>query len=126
MAALDDVMNQFLVDPARVILTGLSMGGTGAWELAASRPRRFAAVVPICGIGKPESSAALASIPVRGYIGDADRERSVLNLREMTGALDRPRRQTQGDRIPRRRPQQLGPSLQRPRTHPLDASAEKA
>lgn len=87
MAALDDVMNRYHVDPARVILTGLSMGGAGAWELAASRPRRFAAVVPICGIGRPESAPSLKTLGIRAYVGDADRERTVLNLRAMTSAL---------------------------------------
>ncbi len=49
LEALDDVMTSFATDPQRVILTGLSMGGSGSWELAAAHPERFAAVVPICG-----------------------------------------------------------------------------
>ena len=54
--ALDDVMPTYAADPQRVILTGLSMGGRGSWELAAAHPERFAAVVPICGPGKTEQS----------------------------------------------------------------------
>ena len=54
LAALDDVMTSYAADPQRVILTGLSMGGRGSWELAAAHPEQFAAVVPICGRGRPE------------------------------------------------------------------------
>jgi len=47
MAILDEVMKEYKSDPKRVYLTGVSMGGAGAWYMA--RHRRFAAVVPVCG-----------------------------------------------------------------------------
>ena len=50
---LDEVMTKYPVDPDRVYLTGLSMGGFGSWRLAAVAPERFAAVAPICGGGDP-------------------------------------------------------------------------
>lgn len=49
MAALDAATREFGGDPDRTWLTGLSMGGYGAWELALAHPGRFAAVVPVCG-----------------------------------------------------------------------------
>ena len=49
MAALDAATREFGGDPGRTWLTGLSMGGYGAWELALANPGRFAAVVPVCG-----------------------------------------------------------------------------
>ena len=64
LAALDDVMTAYATDPKRVVLTGLSMGGRGSWELAAAHPERFAAVVPICGPGRPEQAARLKGLPV--------------------------------------------------------------
>ncbi|MFM7411593.1 MAG: alpha/beta fold hydrolase, partial [Planctomycetota bacterium] len=48
LAALDAVLAREPVDPRRIYLTGLSMGGYGSWELAARHPDRFAAVLPIC------------------------------------------------------------------------------
>jgi predicted peptidase len=48
---LDDVMEKYKADPRRVYLTGLSMGGYGAWSLALAHPERFAALAPICGGG---------------------------------------------------------------------------
>ncbi|MGO4822074.1 MULTISPECIES: prolyl oligopeptidase family serine peptidase [unclassified Flavobacterium] len=37
------------IDPNRIYLTGLSMGGWGAWNLAFAHPEMFAALVPIAG-----------------------------------------------------------------------------
>ncbi|HYM61492.1 MAG TPA: prolyl oligopeptidase family serine peptidase [Thermoanaerobaculia bacterium] len=48
LAALDKTMAEFRTDPRRVYLTGISMGGAGAWYIARHH-RRFAAVVPIAG-----------------------------------------------------------------------------
>lgn len=48
MTALDNAMAEFRIDPDRVYLTGLSMGGNGTWHLAYRFPERFAAIAPIC------------------------------------------------------------------------------
>ena len=63
MQAIDEVMATKAIDPTRVYLTGLSMGGFGAFDLAARRPELFAAVVPICGGGDPATAASIARIP---------------------------------------------------------------
>jgi predicted peptidase len=49
MAALHDAIKEFHGDPQRIYLTGLSMGGFGAWHLAAKYPGQFAAMIVICG-----------------------------------------------------------------------------
>jgi predicted peptidase len=54
LQALDQSIAEFHGDPQRVYLTGLSMGGQGVWLLAASQPRKFAAIAPICGFLKLE------------------------------------------------------------------------
>ena len=82
-------MRDYKVDPKRVILTGLSMGGHGSWDLATAQPERFAAVVPICGPGEPETADRLKALPVWTFCGDADRDETVLNLRTMVEALRR-------------------------------------
>jgi predicted peptidase len=51
LGLLDEVMKKYPVDPRRVYLTGLSMGGYGTWELGTTHPERFAAMAPICGGG---------------------------------------------------------------------------
>ncbi len=49
MAELNQETAEFKADPARTYLTGLSMGGYGAWELAKSYPRRWAAIAIASG-----------------------------------------------------------------------------
>jgi len=44
MASLDQESTEFHGDPSRTYLTGLSMGGYGAWEMARLHPRRWAAI----------------------------------------------------------------------------------
>ena len=44
MAALDQESAEFHGDPERTYLTGISLGGYGAWELARFRPHRWAAI----------------------------------------------------------------------------------
>jgi len=63
------------------------MGGAGAWSIAAANPDRFAAVVPVCGRGKTDSAGALQGLPVWAFVGDADRDETVLNTRAMVEAV---------------------------------------
>jgi acetyl esterase/lipase len=49
MAALDQETSEFHGDPSRTYLTGLSMGGYGAWELARLHPHRWAAIAIAAG-----------------------------------------------------------------------------
>jgi acetyl esterase/lipase len=49
MTALDRETEEFHADPERTYLTGLSLGGYGAWELARLHPRRWAAVAIAAG-----------------------------------------------------------------------------
>ncbi len=44
MASLDQESAEFHGDPSRTYLTGLSLGGYGAWELARLHPHRWAAI----------------------------------------------------------------------------------
>jgi hypothetical protein len=49
LASLDQESAEFHADPDRTYLTGLSMGGYGAWELARLQPKRWAAIVIASG-----------------------------------------------------------------------------
>ena len=76
-ALLDQVMATYAVDPQRIYLTGLSMGGFGTWYLGATRPQRFAAIAPICGGGYwfhgfPNQVCALKATPVWAFHGAKD------------------------------------------------------
>jgi len=49
MATLDQETAEFHADTARTYLTGLSLGGYGAWELAHTYPKRWAAIAIAAG-----------------------------------------------------------------------------
>jgi predicted peptidase len=57
IAALEAATKEFHGDARRMYLTGLSMGGYGAWHLAEKYPGRFAALVVICGGIRPPAAA---------------------------------------------------------------------
>lgn len=99
--ALDTLLTHLLktepVDPHRVYLTGLSMGGYGTWAWISAHPDRFAAAVPICGGGDPigvwlsggARKAALARLPIWVFHGGKD---DVVPLRESERMIDAYRR----------------------------------
>ena len=84
---LDHIIKQFRVNEERVYLTGLSMGGYGSWQLAATHPDRFAAVAPICGGGDPEKADRLKSLPIWVFHGDQDEAVPLQRSEEMVSAI---------------------------------------
>ncbi|WP_374711977.1 carboxylesterase family protein [Symbiobacterium terraclitae] len=73
LALLDEVCATYAVDEERIYLTGLSMGGMGAFDLALTAPHRFAAVAPICGAGNPlRVRPEHAVLPFWVFHGDQD------------------------------------------------------
>lgn len=63
-ALLDEVVTRYRIDRDRIHVTGFSMGGYGAWDLALYSPRRFATVVPVCGGGDTvRVAASLRHVP---------------------------------------------------------------
>ena len=71
-ALLQDVQERYRVDPDRIYLTGLSMGGYGAWHLAMEFPHRFAALAPISGGATPSGMCALKHLPIWVFHGAKD------------------------------------------------------
>src|SRR3954469_9138291 len=72
VALLDEIQSKYKVDPDRVYLTGLSMGGFGTWETATQHPERFAAIAPICGGGRPFMPGRLKRLPAWVFHGEKD------------------------------------------------------
>ena len=110
LGTLDKSIAEFKADPSRVYLTGLSMGGNGAWYLAYHHADRFAALVVVCGfVGEftgttsgvhypsivpasvPDQYAAIARhvarLPIWIFHGDADQSVPVEVSRRMASAL---------------------------------------
>ncbi len=85
--ALADTLKAYTIDPKRVYLTGLSMGGYGTWMLGPDRLDTYAALIPICGGGKTEDAAKLAKVPIWAFHGADDSTVPVKASREMIEAI---------------------------------------
>ncbi len=85
---LDHLLATYHIDPKRVYLTGLSMGGYGTWAAIEKHADRFAAAAPICGGGDPASAKSIGKLPVWAFHGEDDRVVSVERSREMVTAIE--------------------------------------
>lgn len=84
---LGQVIQQYPVDGDRVVLTGLSMGGYGSWELATRRPEQWSAVAPICGGGLTARAPLLKDLPLWAFHGAKDPTVPVAQTRDMIQAI---------------------------------------
>jgi len=77
-ALVQQIETRYRIDPRRVYLTGLSMGGFGTWHYALQHPTRFAALVPIAGgyvqgsRAIPPNICVLRRTPIWAFNGTAD------------------------------------------------------
>lgn len=74
-----EITEKYRIDTTRIYLTGMSLGGSGTWYLAAKYPEKFAAIAPMSGfIFSSESDLIiqnidqLAAIPVWAFHGRID------------------------------------------------------
>ncbi len=87
LALVRDKMATLPVDPARVYVTGISMGGYGTWDAVQREPRLFAAAMPVCGGGDTACAPVIKHIPIWAFHGDKDGAVPVSRTRDMTQAL---------------------------------------
>lgn len=59
-ACLQDVHENFSLDPARLYVTGFSLGGAGTWFFGARFNKQVAAIAPICGFVELQEPTGLA------------------------------------------------------------------
>lgn len=71
-ATLEEIMSTYNVDPTRMYLTGLSMGGQGTWKWAGSHPSQFRAIAPICGFAAEVNFESLKDLPIWVFHGAKD------------------------------------------------------
>jgi predicted peptidase len=94
MATLNETVSEFGADTARLYLIGVSMGGYGAWHMAAEHQGTFAALVSICGGSPLRTGDRYKSIALRlrytptwVFHGAEDRVVPVSESRQMVAAL---------------------------------------
>lgn len=88
---LDTVIEENRVDRDRIYLTGLSRGGSAAWELAVQYPETFAAMMVVCGMTPvPYAHWINKNMPIWVFHGALDKvipidhsEKMVAKLKEM-------------------------------------------
>lgn len=70
---VDYVLEHYKVDPSRVYICGMSMGGYGTMHVVGKYPNRFAAAVAVCGGGTLSDACNLSQVPLWIQHGSADR-----------------------------------------------------
>lgn len=86
---IDEAEKRYAVDPDRIYLTGLSMGGYGTWAFASQQPKRYAAIAPICGGGTPYLMRGLKHLPVWAFHGAKDTAVPLVESERLVEALKR-------------------------------------
>ncbi len=89
MELLEAVQREYKVNPGRLYLGGLSMGGYGTWDLLARYPDVFAAAIPVCGGGDPTKAEAMKDVAIRTYHSADDPTVPVSGTRAMVEALEK-------------------------------------
>jgi predicted peptidase len=92
IALVDEYVAAYGGDARRVYLTGLSMGGRGAWQLAGTHPRYFAAMAPICGRtphvdGFLQSVHVLKHLPIWVFHGALDQRVPLSESEQLVAAV---------------------------------------
>jgi predicted peptidase len=89
MGILDKTRQDYSIDPARIYVTGVSMGGYGTWAVIARYPGLFAAAVPVCGGGDVAMAKTIADakLPLWVWHGEIDSTVPVQRSRDMVKAL---------------------------------------
>ena len=76
LKAVKELVDRYIdmpdINPSRVYILGLSMGGMGTFDMVSRFPETFAAAVPICGAASPGKISAAKCVKFRIYHGDAD------------------------------------------------------
>ena len=89
IALVESLLKEYSIDPKRVYLTGLSMGGYGTWDLLARRPELFAAAVPVCGGADEATAEKIKNIPIWVFHGAKDGAVKPARSRNMVAALEK-------------------------------------
>jgi predicted peptidase len=73
VAIVRSLQKEFSIDPDRIYITGLSLGGMGTWYAITEHPDLFAAAVPLSGAGDVSKVDRIKSIPVWAFHGTEDK-----------------------------------------------------
>jgi len=89
MKIVDWASARYDVDTARIYVLGMSLGGYGTIDLAATYPDRIAAALALCGGGTVKDYSGLTELPLWIVHGTADRAVSVRESDKVVAAMKR-------------------------------------
>jgi predicted peptidase len=84
---LDAIRTEFPIDPTRIYVTGISMGGFGTWDALQRHPEIFAAGVPVCGGADKALAPKIAKLPIWVFHGGNDGVVKTKRAQDMVAAL---------------------------------------
>ena len=82
------IYKNYKIDKKRIYITGLSMGGFGAWDMLARFPKEFAAGVPVCGGADENTAKLLKEMPIWTFHGALDKVVSPDRTRNIVKAIE--------------------------------------
>jgi predicted peptidase len=80
---IEKIIKHNNIDPNKIYLVGLSMGGFGTWEFVARKPQLFAAAVTMAGYSDPSQIENIKHIPFWIFHGNKDQWNPVEGSRNM-------------------------------------------
>lgn len=88
-AAINELQGEYKIDADRVYVTGLSMGGYGAWALMMDDPERFAAIAPVVGgyFFNPKQLCEIKDKPIWVFAAKRDRNVPLKESERVVNAL---------------------------------------
>lgn len=69
---IEEIVEEYNVDPQRIYLTGFSMGAFGTFSMLSEYPDLFAAAVPLAGGGNPFTVDSYVDVPMWIFHGAVD------------------------------------------------------
>lgn len=71
-ALIQQLLKQYRIDPSRIYVTGISMGGSGTYDIIMRYPKLFAAAAPMAGAGDSTKASLLKGMPIWSFHGAKD------------------------------------------------------
>ncbi len=83
---LEWVKKQYNIDPTRIYLTGISMGGTKVWDFGGDYPGKVTAILPFGADARNMNACRVSSLPVWAFHGAKD---GIYPASAMTAAINK-------------------------------------
>jgi predicted esterase len=85
---IEFVKKEYNVDPSRIYLTGISLGGAAAWCYPMAHPEKIAAVLPMGGQAFSENACMIKDVGVWAFHGENDVFVPTRFTREMISSIN--------------------------------------